>query len=401
MDYTMSQYFETEVLGYVDECPPPSPSQVFEGLYLDGDDGHMPDYPHDLDPVDFDPLDAVSFLSEEASLPCGEQLLADNTPNSNDSEPFDEEHLASLLMKALEEEDEEENRGSEHSGLETTNSTTVANPEDSMNSSQPTVISSDADDENNGIEQFGAGIVEYDEFVKCKKCATMTSMPFYFRKKGKSTIFNELMAPESRKSEPYCLACAESLVKYWCRNVNRFRLAFRECSPESQRDKVAALLSNFGNLKERLFLADHYLFCRGCLDVKARVELPGETCESCRGRPQCASCGRCVRALREVGDRLMCAICRADPKEAGRHRVCIRCNAPATRYIKPWIVFCEPCGTHVSALPGTKCTLCDFQPRAINHKTCDECRAWRRYYYCYHGTNQSITLEGSVADKNK
>ncbi|KXX76091.1 hypothetical protein MMYC01_206742 [Madurella mycetomatis] len=179
----MSQYSGTEAPGYVDECPPPSPSQVFEGLCLDGDDGPTSGYPHDLDPVDFELLDAASFLSDEASLSCGEQPLADNISGLNDSEPFDgEEHLAYLLMKVLE---EEENWGSEQSGLEAANSTAVADPEDSMADRPLTVTSMfDADDENSGIEQFGAGIVEYGELVKCGKCATMTAMPFCFRKRG-------------------------------------------------------------------------------------------------------------------------------------------------------------------------------------------------------------------------
>ncbi|KAK3295352.1 uncharacterized protein B0H64DRAFT_395079 [Chaetomium fimeti] len=115
--------------------------------------------------------------------------------------------------------------------------------------------------------------------------------------------------------KPYCLECADAQVWYWLLvNVDRSRNI--RLTPAQWRQRVIYNLeTNFGLVKRRvnnrLMMADYFKFCRGCDNINAHVDIPGQPCKACRNRPRCNYCGRNRLGLRGTRARaIRCSRCR-------------------------------------------------------------------------------------------
>ncbi|KAK4033665.1 hypothetical protein C8A01DRAFT_19422, partial [Parachaetomium inaequale] len=98
----------------------------------------------------------------------------------------------------------------------------------------------------------------------------------------------------------HCISCADGAVRAWLDKTQLDSL-----TPAQEREMIInSLLNHFGinlnRVNPKLRIADHYKFCRGCLDINAHVEAPGQPCNACQNLRRCEQCGRSSQLARRL-----------------------------------------------------------------------------------------------------
>ncbi|KAK4155750.1 hypothetical protein C8A00DRAFT_13225 [Chaetomidium leptoderma] len=257
-----------------------------------------------------------------------------------------------------------------------------------------------SEEEEHDSEESEGAKDEADAGVECTSCdmaiakPILLSVPYVGPKK--------LKIPRSPKM-PYCLDCGIALAKTWLVAEGNGKL-LESATPAQERELVITSLVDHlighkgNNIEEMRLLADHFKFCRGCHDINAHVEAPGQPCDVCRDMRRCRFCDRSrrlvhVRGRTSIGDNV-CAYCynkitkrRAaegggaipvDPERgAGLGPMpplgkCIECSGPAKKE------YCLPCKKGLQDLPGLKCEKCRIQLRPEGHTLCLRCQMDKR-----------------------
>lgn len=189
-----------------------------------------------------------------------------------------------------------------------------------------------------------------------------------------------------KAGEPYCLDCSELIAR---RRVLTLAKS-SSLAPEVERTRTIKHLLYRSIPSEKMLVADHFKFCRCCLEPTALVETPGDPCDDCRELVRCSSCCRLRILMYHHQGRLLCLSCihgnRDLARSEGGTRVgqsvgslensachqCAKLTRPSRRY-------CPDCSDHLKSLPGPKCGRCKLQPKSQGFKWCNNCRLRARY----------------------